>query len=250
MTLFLKLLLAHILGDFCFQPDNWVADKRLHRYKSSRLYIHIAVHAAVLAVLLSFDIAYWAGFLLILSTHYLIDLAKLYVENSKHAVRYFLLDQALHITVLIGVTHHYAPFDAAFAVSISASHWLLITALALAIFVPAVLIKMLIAQWRPQTEETDQAKRDSLFRKDEESLIRAGRFIGILERLFVFIFVIIDHWEAVGFLLAAKSIFRFGDLRQGKDRKLTEYVLIGTLLSFGSAILIGLGYLHFTSLLK
>lgn len=39
--------------------------------------------------------------------------------------------------------------------------------------------------------------------------------------------------EAVGFLLAAKSVFRFGDLRDDQDRKRTEYVLIGTLLSFG-----------------
>jgi hypothetical protein len=34
--------------------------------------------------------------------------------------------------------------------------------------------------------------------------------------------------------LAAKSIFRFGDF---KDRKLTEYVLIGNLLSFGMAMI-------------
>jgi hypothetical protein len=47
------------------------------------------------------------------------------------------------------------------------------------------------------------------------------------------------------FLLAAKSIFRFGDLKKVKDRKLTEYVLIGTLLSFGIAILVGLIALQF-----
>jgi hypothetical protein len=48
------------------------------------------------------------------------------------------------------------------------------------------------------------------------------------------------YFDAIGFLLAAKSIFRFGDLKEAKDRKLTEYVLIGTLLSFGIALLIGL----------
>ena len=56
----------------------------------------------------------------------------------------------------------------------------------------------------------------------------------------MFCFIITNHFEAIGFLLAAKSIFRFGDLKEAKDRKLTEYVLIGTLLSFGIAILIGL----------
>lgn len=67
-----------------------------------------------------------------------------------------------------------------------------------------------------------------------------GKYIGILERLFVFIFVVTNHWEAIGFLLAAKSIFRFGDLRDSKDIQLTEYVLIGTLISFGLALLSGM----------
>jgi hypothetical protein len=58
--------------------------------------------------------------------------------------------------------------------------------------------------------------------------------------LFVFTFIITGHFEAIGFLLAAKSIFRFGDLKEAKDRRLTEYVLIGTLLSFGIALGTGL----------
>jgi hypothetical protein len=74
----------------------------------------------------------------------------------------------------------------------------------------------------------------------DESLSNAGKYIGILERLFVFIFVITDNWEGIGFLLAAKSVFRFGDLKESKDRKLTEYILIGTLLSFAIAITTGL----------
>jgi hypothetical protein len=41
-------------------------------------------------------------------------------------------------------------------------------------------------------------------------------------------------------LLAAKSIFRFGDLKEARERKLTEYILIGTLLSFGIAIATGI----------
>jgi hypothetical protein len=76
-----------------------------------------------------------------------------------------------------------------------------------------------------------------------ESLKDAGKYIGILERILVFVFVILDHWEAVGFLITAKSVFRFGDLKESKERKLTEYILIGTLISFGIAILIGLLYL-------
>lgn len=232
MILFLKLLLAHIIGDFCFQPDHWVADKRRHKFRSKKLYAHLLIHAIALALVLGFDIRYWWGFLVIITSHYLFDLGKVYLEKDRHALWYFSVDQLLHVILLALVAYAYEPFN--FTLSdylFNTQHLLFITALALTIFVPAVIIRILIAQWSPETRNIPDA-----------SLIKAGRFIGILERLLVFIFIVTDHWEAVGFLLAAKSIFRFGDLRDGKDRKLTEYVLIGTLLSFGSAILIGLAY--------
>ena len=75
---------------------------------------------------------------------------------------------------------------------------------------------------------------------DDESLQSAGKYIGMLERLFVFAFFASGHPEGVGFLIAAKSVFRFGDLKEAKSRKLTEYVLIGTLVSFGIAMITGI----------
>ena len=92
-----------------------------------------------------------------------------------------------------------------------------------------VLIKNIISLWTPES------KSDK-----DNSLQNAGNVIGILERLFVFYFVVNGNYDAIGFLLAAKSIFRFGDLKEAKDRKLTEYVLIGTLLSFGLAFVTAL----------
>ena len=53
-------------------------------------------------------------------------------------------------------------------------------------------------------------------------------------------FVVLNELGGVGFLLAAKSIFRFGDLTRSTDKKLTEYVLLGTLLSVGCSLAIGL----------
>lgn len=82
------------------------------------------------------------------------------------------------------------------------------------------------------------------------SLDNAGRYIGMLERLFIFVFILSGELSAIGFLLAAKSVFRFGDLSKAKDRKLTEYILIGTFLSFGLAILIANGYLYVRSLIE
>ena len=94
----------------------------------------------------------------------------------------------------------------------------------------SIFIKTVISIWVPESHNSH----------NDNSLVAAGNYIGILERLFVFGFILTGHFEAIGFLLGAKSIFRFGDLKEAKDRKLTEYVLIGTLISFGVAILTGL----------
>lgn len=80
----------------------------------------------------------------------------------------------------------------------------------------------------------------ALNKSNNDSLSNAGKYIGMLERIFVFIFVVTGNWDGIGFLLAAKSVFRFGDLKESKDRKLTEYILIGTFLSFGIAIVVGM----------
>jgi hypothetical protein len=51
----------------------------------------------------------------------------------------------------------------------------------------------------------------------------------------IFFFVLIDQYEAIGLLVAAKSIIR---LKEGQQ-KMGEYVLIGTLLSILVAIAAG-----------
>ena len=61
-----------------------------------------------------------------------------------------------------------------------------------------------------------------------------------IERILIFTFILIKQWPAIGFLIAAKSVFRFGELKEGKERKKTEYILIGTLLSFTFAIIVGI----------
>lgn len=65
-----------------------------------------------------------------------------------------------------------------------------------------------------------------------------GRVIGYYERLLIFLFVLAEAPTAIGFLVAAKSILRFGDIRDGKDRKAAEYVIIGTLMSFAYALVV------------
>lgn len=70
----------------------------------------------------------------------------------------------------------------------------------------------------------------------DRGLARGGRTIGQLERLLIFLFVITGNPGGVGFLVAAKSIFRFGEVREQENRMEAEYILIGTLMSVGLAL--------------
>ncbi|MEQ9286660.1 MAG: DUF3307 domain-containing protein [Cyclobacteriaceae bacterium] len=236
--LLLKLILAHILGDFLLQPEKWVKDKEEKKHRSPYLYIHTLVHGLALCIVLQFDHKYWAGFFTILISHLAIDLIKLNLQNKSNTRRLFFLDQAAHLLIIALVVNSYEPFTLGLDSILSPFILLLTTAILTATVVSSVLMRVIITKWDLEEDRT------------EDSLENAGKYIGILERLFVFGFIVMNQWQAIGFLLAAKSIFRFGDLSKSKDRKLTEYILIGTLTSFGLAILTGMGYLYMLQLIK
>ncbi len=232
MILFgLKLLIAHILGDFVFQPNKWVTNKQENKIRSKFLYVHLAIHAITLIVLLGFDFNYWVGIVAILITHGIVDILKMYFETKKNTRSLFIIDQLVHLLILLIVTLSYTGFELNFEFLNTSKNLFLLFSILNVTFVSSVFMKVIMGKWK--LEENSPNK----------SLKQAGKYIGILERLFVLCFVILNQWGAIGFLLTAKSVFRFGDLSKSKDRKLTEYVLIGTLLSFALAISTGLLYL-------
>ena len=68
---------------------------------------------------------------------------------------------------------------------------------------------------------------------------RMGKYIGWLERVLTVTFVLLGHYNGIGFVLAAKSILRYGEIKSESDHKLAEYVIVGTLLSFSLAVMLG-----------
>jgi hypothetical protein len=68
----------------------------------------------------------------------------------------------------------------------------------------------------------------------EQGIPKAGRLIGIIERVLTFSLIVIGQFQAAGLIITAKSILRFNTIKKN------EYVLVGTLLSFGIAIFCGL----------
>ena len=228
MILLIKLLLAHLIGDFILQPDGWVRDKELRKHRSAKLYLHVILHG-LLVWLLVFDLSFWLPVLIIAVSHLLIDLLKIRLQKAESKATWFILDQSLHLAVIAGIWIIYETPELSLAAFQYENALIVLTAALFLTNPSSVIIKTTISHWTPDT-----------FYTVSSSLPDAGKFIGYLERLLVLTFMLYDHWEAVGFLLAAKSVFRFGNLKESHDRKLTEYVLIGTLLSFGIAIAIAL----------
>ena len=223
----IKLILAHVVGDFILQPKNWVEDKLKNKYKSKYLYYHIVVHAILLLFAFQLEVKYWLGYLFIVFTHLIIDILKLNSNNQKYGRALFFIDQFAHLLVILLVVLFYNGEDFDLSNLFSTKIQLFLIAIFLVTKTVSIFIDVIISKWK--TKET--------------GLSDAGSYIGMLERLLIFFFIIVGHWEGVGFLLAAKSIFRFSDLTRAEDRNLTEYILIGTLLSFGFAMIIGKLYL-------
>lgn len=222
----MKLLLAHLAGDFLFQPDKWVNEKKKRKGKSKYLYKHIGIHLLLLLIIFQLDFSYWAVFLFIPISHYLIDWLKLLIVTKENQRIAFFIDQILHLIVIALMTYYYNPYTIFLNAIYAPKLLLFITVLLMLTVVSSVLIKILLSSWKVE----------------DKSLYQAGKYIGMLERLFIFGFMLINYWAGIGFLLTAKSVFRFNDLSKVKDRQLTEYILLGTFLSFGLAILCAIGY--------
>ncbi|WP_020402470.1 DUF3307 domain-containing protein [Gracilimonas tropica] len=253
MIILIKLILAHLIGDFALQFKSWVEHKRTYKIRSGYLYLHVAIHAVVTLLLLLPEIMAEPFYLwipvIILLTHFAIDAIKLTMrradstihteKNTSREQLLFFVDQLLHLLVIFGlwVWVDSTALSLLSGLFTQQNLWLLLCLFALT-QPTAIIIKILIAGWLPENES-----------KESKTLANAGRLIGVLERLFVFGFVVSGNWSGIGFLLAAKSVFRFGDLKEKEGIKLTEYILIGTLLSFGLAMLVSLLYLKMKDLL-
>ncbi len=225
-----KLILAHLLGDFILQPNSWVIAKEKKKLKAWQLYTHALVHFALIIMLVG-QISFIKWALLLTGVHLITDVLKLYFQNDKTKRLWFFTDQIIHIAVII-LVWSLSQSTSILPEIVKDEKFLLLTTCVYALTQPvSVLVRNIISRWAPDTNSDNSG-----------SLANAGNYIGILERLFVFAFIVTGNWDGIGFLLAAKSVFRFGDLKESKDRKLTEYVLIGTLLSFGIAILTGAIY--------
>lgn len=229
ITYLIILVFAHLIGDFILQTDKLC--KMKYDSKLSTKVSALAIHSGIQAVLSYILLAKWNLWLVpitIFVCHFMIDFAKVQLKGKKLPA--LILDQIIHYIFIFAIWRYMIADNPNVGITsyLSNAIWIVLCAY-IAILTPSsVLIKSFMDYegWIP--------KEPAL-----QGMPNAGKWIGFLERILIMTFIFTGNVEGIGFLLAAKSIFRFGELNKARDIKITEYVLIGTFVSFTIAILIG-----------
>ncbi|WP_254411228.1 DUF3307 domain-containing protein [Dyadobacter diqingensis] len=241
MLEFLLLLLAHVLSDFYWQPTKWVESKRQKSFRSKYLYAHVSV-----VILTSYIfLGHWTNPLpaiLLGIAHGLIDIAKL-EWDKKETAGWFIGDQIAHlitisITAVILTSSIPAEVINLKELIHNKKFVAILTGAFLGLSPVSFLVGILTKPWRDEL--------DKLLPNADDNLANAGRWIGMSERLLIFVFVLLSQYPAIGFLIASKSLLRYndktvvGEVPPTYISKKSEYILVGTLLSYTAAISIAL----------
>lgn len=234
-ALFLRMAIAHIIADFFIQTSTRVENRRAYKYRSNWLYVH-GVIVFALTTVLSFRFDFWWLFLCLSLAHIIIDGIKSYLPEK---ALFLVLDQAAHFLTIFVIWGIINDLDFCEILETTAARFSDTTLLIYSLSILAVtypvgyLIRTFISRWNIKTGVGDN-----------KGLENAGFWIGCFERILIVIFVCFNRWEAIGLLITAKSIIRFGEdkskLENQSKLKYSEYILLGSLLSFLSAIIIGL----------
>lgn len=215
IELLIALVTAHLLADFVFQTTYMVLNKQrpwIMLMHGSHVFALTALLSGG-AILLSLGIAL---------SHVLIDTLK--IRFAPDTLRTYLLDQAAHLLVLLvavvwlpaWLIDPWWPPLSTDMIQIA----LVVSGLITATMAGGVAVGHLMARYKSDAQP--------------EGLEYAGRMIGLMERGLIFLMVMIGEPSGIGFLIAAKSILRFDTV--SRDQKMSEYVIIGTLASFGWAL--------------
>lgn len=234
VMIFLQLLCAHIVADFYLQSYKMCICKM--QLPTGKGWICQIGHAFVHGLLAYIFVSDWTNWFLPLTvfvSHLMIDilkdicLSKIQYQSSDIKSNWecvlFFIDQALHVLVIwillkyVNMAENITMFNI-----LDTKIMLYIVAYLIALKPTSILIGKFTQRWQTVLS-------------DSKGLHDAGMWIGYAERVLALTFMLLGTYEALGFLIAAKSLLRF----QETDTKRTEYVLIGTLLSFGIAVLLG-----------
>lgn len=223
---FIALLCAHLVADFVLQTDGLIRNKRNP--------LLMLVHAFIVLVTAVFFLGGVPITMLVIlvGTHIAMDAAKVYLLPPK--LWSFLLDQGVHIAVIFALAGFWPG-------EVSQGLWSTLPGDGLSWYLAGlVLASGVIASLRMGAILIRNATTGMTGEMPAqiEGLTNGGFIIGCLERALVMLLILIGQPSGVGFLIAAKSILRFGDVTNPSERKMTEYIIIGTFMSFGWGLLV------------
>jgi len=233
---FAALFAAHVTADYLAQTRDMVENK----HKPGPMARHIAIVALFSVIAIAPALSNpqaWLAIAVLTGIHAAMDLAKTHILPGKKLWPY-LLDQVVHIGTIIAIA---ATFPMLAAEGLWATYlpafypyltqaYLLFGFAVFAVVAGGYAVQILLAQVVP-TEDSAQ----------EKGMPDAGRAIGRLERGIILLLMLIGQPAGIAFLIAAKSVLRFGDVQQ--NRPASEIVIIGTLASVGWAMLCGVALL-------
>ena len=223
------LLIAHFLADFTFQTEK-MAEKKRDDQRS--LLIHSVIYAAVMSLACFAGVKPLYALLpaaIFAVSHFVIDECKCLASRKWNSIWLFLIDQALHVAVILLVWKFLWLESVPSALMLAAQKYPRANNI-------LAIVLILTVNWDPAgvlvrkifDELSHGAERIAF--ADEP---RAGRVIGKLERFIIVILMLTGQASAIGFVLTAKSIARF---KQFDAQGFAERYLVGTLASTAFAI--------------
>jgi hypothetical protein len=227
-NLLILQFIAHILADYIFQSDKMCKDKDEHGFKTKTLYYH-SFTILILSWLFSLQWNFFMFASIITVSHLLIDGFKILIFKKETAKKYsFFIDQSIHLLIMWGTVTLFAEHYSVtpdIKIPIDTKQLLLITSYLLCAKPANIIIKEILKVNNITIPQTSAGE-----------ILNAGKLIGIVERFLALTLILNGQYEAVGFIIASKSILRFKET----DTSKTEYVLVGTLLSFSIAFILGI----------
>ena len=232
----IPLFTAHALTDFVLQSEEDVSRK----YLPLVLFKHTFLAAITSYIFLGLW-HLWAIPVAIFISHLVIDYIKL--KLSRDNLKIFLIDQLAHIAVIVAVS---VLFSSTYQSSIT-SYWetlfgrsyysllVLVCGAIITVYAGGVVVGIIVEPFLAQIHEIRRESPSNSMLVNERlarGFENGGIVIGQLERGLIFLLVLVNQPSAIGFLIAAKSVFRFGEIREKSNRMEAEYILIGTLVSF------------------
>lgn len=234
----IALVAAHLLGDFVIQTKKEVENKR-------NIWI-LFRHTGLIALASWLLCGLWSIWLIpvvIFISHTLIDLIKSRLKNN--GVVPFVLDQLAHVIIIVLLARIIVAVT-----DPSTGYWIkifgpvylktlaLLSGVILITRVGGFLIGFLLDPIEKELCNSLQQHPDTppVF----SGLKNGAMLIGQLERALILLFYMTGEAGGIGFLMAAKSILRVSEVRSRLDKMTAEYIIIGTLMSFGYGIFIAI----------